>query len=159
MFGHTFPQDTTLINPTSTQAALNTRTGYCSHEASVVASFSQFKIFRKTFEFLLAFLHQVSSVPERRTGNVRYIFTWAAGCSVTNGERFVPHRASSPHQPATAPETLSCLTETMMRTRSSAVVASPLKCIDVFPPPLLFRGPRDKGLVPRKTGLAQGPFG
>ena len=52
--------------------------------------------------------------------------------------------ASSPHQSATAPETLTRLTETMMRNRSSAVVASPLKCIDVFPPPLLFRGPRDK---------------
>ena len=141
--------------------------GYCSHEASVVATLVNLRSFERLSNF---FLRSCTKFPHLQRGALVifdasphgtgfHFSILASSCPVLDEEWITPHRASSPHQSATAPETLTCLTETMMRSRSSAVVASPLKCIDVFPPPLLFRGPLDKGLVPRKTGLAQGPFG
>ena len=39
-----------------------------------------------------------------------------------------------------------------MRGYSLAVASSALYCVDVFPPPLIFRGPLDKTLVPVNTG-------
>ena len=60
--------------------------------------------------------------------------------------------AYSPHRSATAPSTLSWLTEIIVRRINSMVLSLPLKWMDFIPLPLLFNSPLSKALDARNFG-------
>ena len=137
-----------------------------SHKTSVFASLTHSNVFWKIFESFVVSTQQVSLYwnIDQKCGYVKIdttmgetrdsdsSFNSATSLSVLEEDWSETCWASSSHQSDTAPWTLSWLTETMMRNNNFAVAESPLYCIDVFPTPLLFKGPRNNALVPPNRG-------